>query len=374
MRYVIQLKELKQNDAKTGGGKGANLGELLRGGFVVPGGFCVNSNGFRRFINHNNLQTELSKVVQLAKDGNIKELHEKILVLKELICTGAYPDDLKQEIEQMYTEILEGKRIAVRSSATAEDLIEASFAGQQETYLGVYGIKEMLDKIRECFASLYDDRAILYREKMGFNKEDVALAVVVQEMINSETAGITFTENPLNRNTDEMMINVSYGLGESIVSGKVTPDIYVYSKRDKKILSKAIGSKETAIYMNRDNGTNTVEVAEKDRNIYALNEVQIREVFEVCGNIECMYQMPMDIEWAYENGQLYILQARAITTLNTELKMKQIPTDFQRATDFDNIVKQEKSVRMQMNNLIEHCPITPYPLDLGPFMTVMNAK
>ncbi|MDD3361805.1 MAG: PEP/pyruvate-binding domain-containing protein [Hespellia sp.] len=371
MKYLVKLQELKKDDVRTGGGKASNLGELLRGGFQVPEGFCVNSAGFWQFIKSNNIDSEIEKVVNAANDDNRTELHELIENLKQIIKAGNFSEDLRTEIESLYNELLKGKKVAVRSSATAEDLKDASFAGQQETYLGVIGIDELMNKIKECFASLYDDRAILYRKKMGFNSLNVALAVVVQAMIGSDVSGVSFTENPVSRNSDEIMLNASYGLGESIVSGQVNPDIFIYSKSKKEIVSKTLGSKQTAIYMNANNGTDIVETDVEKRKIYSLTNEQIAEIAEVSEKIEAMYKMPMDIEWAYENGKLYILQARAVTTLNTETKTE---TKTETATQEEKNDKQEKSIRMQMNNLIEHCPITPYPLDFGPFMTVMNAK
>lgn len=373
MKYLSKLQELKKEDVKTGGGKASNLGELLRGGFRVPGGFCVNSDGFWQFMKYNNIINEIDRVVNAAKDDKTTELSQQIESLKKAIITGSYPGDLRAEIESLYNELPKGKKVAVRSSATAEDLKEASFAGQQETYLGVCGIDELLNKIKECFASLYDARAVLYRQKMGFNSTDVALAVIVQEMINSDVSGVSFTENPVRRNSDEIMINASYGLGESIVSGQVNPDIFIYSKSKSEIVMKTLGSKQISIFTNAQNGTDTIETVEEKRKSYSLTDEQIVELSDVSKKIEDMYKMPMDIEWAYENGKLYILQARAVTTLNVreETHLKPQAEVAEQAANND---RQKKAIRMQMNNLIEHCPITPYPLDFGPLMTVMNAK
>lgn len=373
MKYLTKLQELKKEDVKTGGGKASNLGELLRGGFRVPGGFCVNSDGFWQFMKYNNIINEIDRVVNAAKDDKTTELSQQIEALKNAIITGSYPGDLRAEIESLYNELPKGKKVAVRSSATAEDLKEASFAGQQETYLGVCGIDELLNKIKECFASLYDARAVLYRQKMGFNSTDVALAVIVQEMINSDVSGVSFTENPVRRNSDEIMINASYGLGESIVSGQVNPDIFIYSKSKSEIVMKTLGSKQISIFTNAQNGTDTIETVEEKRKSYSLTDEQIVELSDVSKKIEDMYKMPMDIEWAYENGKLYILQARAVTTLNVreETHLKPQAEVAEQAANND---RQKKAIRMQMNNLIEHCPITPYPLDFGPLMTVMNAK
>ncbi len=373
MKYLTKLQELKKEDVKTGGGKASNLGELLRGGFRVPGGFCVNSDGFWQFMKYNNIINEIDRVVNAAKDDKTTELSQQIEALKNAIITGSYPGDLRAEIESLYNELPKGKKVAVRSSATAEDLKEASFAGQQETYLGVCGIDELLNKIKECFASLYDARAVLYRQKMGFNSTDVALAVIVQEMINSDVSGVSFTENPVRRNSDEIMINASYGLGESIVSGQVNPDIFIYSKSKSEIVMKTLGSKQISIFTNAQNGTDTIETVEEKRKSYSLTDEQIVELSDVSKKIEDMYKMPMDIEWAYENGKLYILQARAVTTLNVreETHLKPQAEVAEQAANND---RQKKAIRMQMNNLIEHCPITPFPLDFGPLMTVMNAK
>lgn len=378
MKFIIKLIDLKKDSVGIGGGKASNLGELMRGGFPVPDGFCVNSEGFRFYIRHNHLENAITQIAEAAKNENREALHTQIAKLKASIVNGRYPDELRNEILEAFADISDEKRLAIRSSATAEDLKDASFAGQQETYLGVKGKENLLQAIQKCFASLYEERAVIYRERMGYHTADAALAVVVQEMIDSETAGVIFTENPVNQNADEMMINASYGLGESVVSGKVTPDIYICGKENAEIRSKTAGTKETAIYMNSSGGTDTVNVPDEKKQEFALTNAQITELVRVSEQIERQYHMPMDIEWAFEGGKLYILQARAITTIHEKDGFKK-ETETERAFHQRTFIgpkelKREMYVRMQMNNLIEHCPITPYPLDFGPFMTVMNAK
>lgn len=231
---IREFCEIGKNDIETVGGKGANLGEMTRAGINVPQGFVVTSNAYKLFLNRNNINSEIKYL--LGKVGNDEEELFKIAEkIRQKIIEGHFPKEVKDSIEKGYRNMCMGKvednvRVAVRSSATAEDLPNASFAGQQETYLNVRGIDLLLSKIKDCYASLWGGRAVSYRESQGYNHESVALAVVVQQMIESEKAGVLFTANPVMNNSDEIQINASYGLGESVVSGKVTPDTYICTK------------------------------------------------------------------------------------------------------------------------------------------------
>ena len=283
MKFIIKLIDLKKDSVGIGGGKASNLGELMRGGFPVPDGFCVNSEGFRFYIRHNHLENAITQIAEAAKNENREALHTQIAKLKASIVNGRYPNELRNEILEAFADISDEKRLAIRSSATAEDLKDASFAGQQETYLGVKGKENLLQAIQKCFASLYEERAVIYRERMGYHTADAALAVVVQEMIDSETAGVIFTENPVNQNADEMMINASYGLGESVVSGKVTPDIYICGKENAEIRSKTAGTKECI-------STITEVITKTKIREKLVPKKQIRRIWEPITLAECIMQ------------------------------------------------------------------------------------
>ncbi|MCM1479080.1 MAG: phosphoenolpyruvate synthase, partial [Muribaculaceae bacterium] len=225
---IRKFNEIGKNDVMTAGGKGANLGEMTRAGLNVPPGFVVTAEAYRSFLAENNIGGEISVLLENA-GADERELFAAAEKIRGLITAGKMPVSLREKISQSYSSLCENSgnsslRVAVRSSATAEDLPDASFAGQQETYLNVVGIDDLCENIIRCYASLWGNRAVSYRQTQGYDQQSVALAVVVQEMVESEKAGVLFTANPVNNSRDEMQLNASYGLGEAVVSGKVTAD------------------------------------------------------------------------------------------------------------------------------------------------------
>lgn len=220
--------EIRKEDIETVGGKGANLGEMTAAGIPIPSGFVLTSQAYREFLKENHI-TDFESA---------KNVREKII-------EGILPETVTKPLLSEYGK-MGNKRVAVRSSATAEDLADASFAGQQETYLNVRGEEELLQKVKECYASLWGERAVAYRRRQGYEDGTAALAVVIQEMVESDAAGVLFTINPSGQKEDEIQINASYGLGESVVSGKVTPDEYICD-RSGNVIRSMIGSKETEI-------------------------------------------------------------------------------------------------------------------------------
>ena len=263
---------------------------------------------------------------------------------RKKIITGHFPAQLEKEIRNKYAELGETARVAVRSSATAEDLPDASFAGQQETYLNVQGIEDVLIQIRHCYASLWGERAVRYRFNQGYNQSAVAIAVVIQEMVESEKAGVLFTVNPVTQNKDEMQINASYGLGESVVSGRVTVDSYIVNKSGD-IREVTIGSKETQIIYG-DTNTKEESVSEEKRTARTLNDSEIAALVSAALKIEKHYGMPMDIEWAIQKNEIYILQARAITTLknNDDEKLVQ---EYIKGTTLTRMMKQNMAFQFE---------------------------
>ena len=311
---VRQFCDIRVGDVSTVGGTGANLGEMIHAGINVPEGFVVTSDAYRLFLKENNLVDNFELILSEAGDdeGKLTLAAEK---LRELIKNADMPECIANAVRDSYEKLGSSVRVAVRSSATAEDLPDASFAGQQETYLNVIGIEDVLDKIRDCYASLWGNRAVIYRNNQGYDQKSVALAVVIQKMIESEIAGVLFTVNPINGNENEMQINASYGLGESVVSGRVTADSFVCGK-DGKVINTVIGEKATEIIYSENSGTVEVPVDENRRKISSLDDELLKELCLAGANVEKYYNMPMDIEWGILNRKIYILQARAITTLN----------------------------------------------------------
>ena len=344
MNTVLDFQEIKKEDVMTAGGKGANLGEMTAAGIAVPCGFVVTADAYKAFIKENHLEEMFRRELTEAGKDEAKLL-DAAKKFRHAISKGKLPEEVEKTVREKYAQLGEQARVAVRSSATAEDLPDASFAGQQETYLNVRGAEAVLTQIRNCYASLWGNRAVCYRSNQGYDQLSVALAVVIQKMVESEKAGVLFTVNPINRNPDEMQINASYGLGESVVSGKVTADSYLCDKQGK-VKSCQIGSKETQIIYADTQGTaatanaqctpddvitsdaqktpgdtaatKEVAVSEKMQKARCLNDEEIAVLCAEAVRIEKHYGCPMDIEWAIAGGSVYILQARAITTLHTD--------------------------------------------------------
>ena len=317
------LAEIDSGSLPLVGGKGANLGELTRAGLPVPVAFCVSTHAYRELIARNALWNPIAAILAKLDYEDAAGLERGAREIRGLITAAAMPDDIRAAIAQRYAQ-LEAKLgkdvlVSVRSSATAEDLPGMSFAGQQDTYLNIGGIDNVLAHVKRCWASLWTDRAIAYRQRQGFRHEDVLLAVVVQEMFPSEVAGVLFTANPVTSNPDEMMLNTSWGLGEAIVSGRVNPDQYIVRKkglkiRDKKILDKAVMTARRA----DGQGSHEVEVPAAKRLAETLTDEQVKELCRIALRIEQHYGFPQDIEWGYCNGRFAILQAREITAADLD--------------------------------------------------------
>lgn len=302
-RFMLRFEEIRKEDIAAAGGKGANLGEMTNAGIPVPPGAVLTAAAYDRFMDFNGIIPEQMLNGAESESSAAEQI-------RNAIRKGTLPDEIQEELSAFYQTLGGNARVAVRSSATAEDLEDASFAGQQETYLNVIGIDMLLQKVRECYASLWGDRAVSYRKTQGYDRQKVALAVVIQQMIQSETAGVMFTRNPAS-GTDDILINASYGLGEAVVSGIVSPDEYTCG-RDGNLKKAVIGSKEVQIVYD-EKGTKKESVPAELRNKQALDAGMIAELVREGLKIESHYGHPMDIEWAVNGGRIYILQARSIT-------------------------------------------------------------
>ncbi|NJE03538.1 phosphoenolpyruvate synthase [Thermococcus sp. MV11] len=333
-RFIKWFEELGKGDVALVGGKGANLGEMTNAGIPVPPGFCVTAEAYKYFVENvkledgKTLQEWIMDVIAQTNVDDSKQLQENTAKIRQKIIELPMLPEIAEEIERAYKELSqrfnkEAVYVAVRSSATAEDLPEASFAGQQETYLDVYGVDDVIDKVKKCWASLWTARATFYRAKQGFDHSKVYLSAVVQKMVNSEKSGVMFTANPVTNDRNEIMINASWGLGEAVVSGSVTPDEYIVEKGTWKIKEKFIAKKEVMVVRNPETNKGTVYVKVADYlgpewvEKQVLTDEQIVEVAKIGAKIEEHYGWPQDIEWAYDkdDGKLYIVQSRPITTL-----------------------------------------------------------
>jgi len=298
------------------GGKGASLARMAAAGLPVPPGFHITTAAYRRYVAENGLQARILAVVAAVSVDMPASLDAAAAQIAELFARGAMPDEIAVAIRQAYTQLGGGgeQPVAVRSSATAEDLPEMSFAGQQETYLNVRGTAQVLDAVKRCWASLWTARAIGYRARAGIAPQDVSLAVVVQELVPADAAGVLFTANPVTGARDQVMINAAWGLGEAIVSGQVTPDTLVVDKASGRILEQRISAKDR-MTVRGPGGTHEEPVPEDRRDRPVLSATQAAELARLGARIEALYGQPMDIEWALADGRFFVVQARPITAL-----------------------------------------------------------
>ncbi|MAI43002.1 MAG: hypothetical protein CMP95_11125 [Gammaproteobacteria bacterium] len=309
--------DTKEATLEIAGGKGRSLAEMVNAGLAVPGGFYVTTTAYRKYISENNLQ---QKIIGLAKPeiGEFTLSFDKASeAIQALFMKEAISDEMAKEITQAYLEI-EGDTppVAVRSSANAEDLPDMSFAGQQDTYLNVRGDDEIIVAVRNCWASLWTPRAMAYRHQMGIEHDAVAMAVVVQLMVSSDVSGILFTANPATGERSEMIINSSFGLGEAVVGGQVTPDTYTVDRDTGVATDTIIGAKEQKIVSDGAQGTRLEDIAEEQRSSSSLSDEAIKELVKLALKAEVHFGgVPQDVEWAYSDGKLYMLQSRPITNL-----------------------------------------------------------
>lgn len=311
MKDILLFTDEQAQSIAFSGGKGANLSKMTRAGFPVPQGFIVTAQAYSHFIAQADfLDNEIARFDYTHPQKLVKQTE----ALKKKLAGLALPLSLRKEIHQALGKFKSIKAFSVRSSSTMEDLSGAAFAGQHDTFLNCVGEKEIEDKIKQCFLSLWHDRAVAYRHKQGFNQHDTTMAVVVQRMIQADTAGVGFSINPVNGNVHEILINANYGLGESVVSGESTVDQFVVSKKDSRILQRSVAEKEEKI-VSLARGTKTVKLSGKEALKPCLTDSQIKQVAVLNAKVEKHYGFPQDIEWAFQGRQLFLLQARPITTL-----------------------------------------------------------
>lgn len=380
-KYIVWFEEVDKNDVGLVGGKGANLGEMTSARLPVPYGFIITSKAYFFFIKEANIERKIKDILSNINYNRPEDLREASIHVKNLILKSEIPQHLINEIVEYYDNLLikeshyynlnkhpakkviariksvyKQPLVAVRSSATAEDLPTASFAGQQETYLNVRGEAALINQVKNCWASLFTERAIYYRHHNGFDHFRVGLAAVVQKMVQSDRSGIAFSIDPVTNNKNKMVIEAIYGLGEYIVQGKVTPDHYEVDKKSYQIIKKDI--KYQNVKMVKSGHKNIdIRLSKKAGSGQKLTNDEIVRVALLTNEIEKHYYFPQDIEWAIENNRIYIVQSRPITTL-----------------DLKNKTSQTKPQDAKSNNLIlTGAPASP-GIGIGPVKIIFSPK
>lgn len=346
-KNVVWFEEVAKGDVGLVGGKGANLGEMTNAKLPVPYGFIVTSNAYFHFIKENELAQKIKNTLEITNVNNPSELRSASKTIKALIKSAKMPEDLAQTIMRYYEELpikqekyfnarlsalgqsiqkikslYNPPLVAVRSSATAEDLPQASFAGQQETYLNVKGEAHVVEKVKDCFASLFTERAIFYRTEQKFDHFKVGLAAVVQKMVESERSGIAFSVDPISQDKNTIVIEAIKGLGEYIVGGNVTPDHYEVNKKSFVITNKQVKFQK-AMLVKYHGGNREVKLGKGEGSVQKLTDSEIVKLAILIADVEKHYFFPQDIEWALENKRMFIVQSRPITTLGTSVASKQ---------------------------------------------------
>ena len=317
-RAVVWFNEVTKEDVASVGGKGANLGEMTNAHIPVPPGFIVTANTYFDFLEKSKITDKLRHLLKPLDTGNSKQLQQIAAEVKQVIMNAPMPPETAREIKDAYVKI-GGGLVAVRSSATAEDLPEASFAGQQSTFLNITGEEEVVAAVHECWASLFEPRAIFYRHQQGFDHFKVGIAVPVQKMVQSEASGVMFTLEPVTSDTSRIAIEAVLGLGEMIVSGDVTPDTYIISKDGLKITSKKIAPQEWKLVRNdaaKGKEANIkVLLTPEEQARQKISDTDIITLAKLGEQLEEHYQFPQDIEWAKEGQEIFIVQTRPVTTI-----------------------------------------------------------
>jgi pyruvate,water dikinase len=326
MTHIRWANEVSRDATEEVGGKAANLAEMTSVGLPVPPAFFVTSGAFQAFVDEAGLAEKIETVVADLDPEDNDALNNASKRVRELVETASVPEGLAATIRDAYEDLGgEGAEVAIRSSATAEDLPEASFAGQQDTYLHVDGVDDVIDLVQKCWASLYTPRAIYYREKNGFPHAKVRMAVVVQQMVDPDAAGVMFTRHP-SSGADEVIVEAAWGLGEGVVSGRVSPDNYVLD-RDGQLVSSTIATKKTQIVRGPDGRTKEQDVPEARRDEQVLDDAQLDQLAGLARTLEDHYGGPQDVEWAFADGQMFVLQTRPITTIEETQRMQSIDED-----------------------------------------------
>ena len=318
MSAIVWLDAPEASTRQTGG-KGASLAALNGYGFPVPPGFVITAEGYQRFVDANGLRPPIERLLATPELRLPKVARDAVVALARQLEGATLPPELTAEVYAAYEDLRRrgGEVVAVRSSALSEDAANASSAGLYETYLNLRTPEAVLDAVRRCYASLWTQRAVQYRAFKGLDGRAEAMAVVVMALVSAETAGVAFTANPITGDRDQILINASWGLGEAVVSGRVTPDSFVLDKQTLAVVSREVFPKEVEIVPAPDGASGIIQraVADDRATVATLSDVDLRAIGDICRRIEGCFGRPMDIEWAISRDSLYVLQARPVTGL-----------------------------------------------------------
>lgn len=314
-RLCFSFGDVSRHDVPLAGGKGANLGDMVQAGMPVPPGFVIPAPAYREILECNFLDDEILKLMDGLDCSDSNQLREIESQVRALFHDCVIPEPSRQSILDCYRALGDNRAVAVRSSSTAEDLASASFAGQQETFLNVSGEEALLDAVRRCWSSLFTSQAIFYRSRQGFDDTEVSMAVVIQRMISSEKSGVSFTVEPVMRNLNQMVIEGVWGLGEGIVSGTITPDHYKVDRETYDLVFEFVPEKKIMYCRDESGGVLVKDVPSDMISMRVLTEGELRQLVDLGNQIEEHFGCPQDIEWAIEDGTIYLLQSRPITSL-----------------------------------------------------------
>ncbi|MBB4636183.1 PEP/pyruvate-binding domain-containing protein [Longimicrobium terrae] len=309
MHALLEFPDPAATETAVSGGKGASLARLTQGGFGVPTGVIVPAESYRAFLA---TIPGLAELIAALTPEDATRLHAQCADIRTRLTGSPLPPAVDAALRERLPALLAGGRVSVRSSATLEDLVGAAFAGQHDTYLNVADVDDVIDAVRRCFASLWEDRAVRYRHEKGFAPDAAAMAVVIQRMVRSEVAGVAFSMNPITGALDQVVVNAAYGLGETVVSGEGGIDQFVLAKRTGDVIEQSISAKEHAL-VGGENGTERVAVDAERANASCLSEADLRALADMVRRVERFYAFPQDVEWALAEGDLHLLQSRPVT-------------------------------------------------------------
>lgn len=318
MELVKRFDELSRTDTQIAGGKGASLGEMTRAGISVPPGFVILSSCFERFVQQAGLKEAISDRIGSVRRDGAASIEKASFCIRKSILDARMPEEIGDAIRARY-EMLDARYVAVRSSATAEDGSAHAWAGQLESYLNTTEAN-LLERVKRCWSSLYTPRSIFYRLDNGLLEADIAVAAIVQEMVESEISGVAFSVHPVSENHDNLLIEAAYGLGEAVVSGQVTPDSYMVDKASLKVINARIGRQQQQLVRGRGDANEWIDVPPSAAGAQKLSRAEITELARLVMRVEERFGVPVDVEWARADGRFSILQSRPITTLENEEK------------------------------------------------------
>jgi len=310
--FIKTFKDLRKDMYEECGGKASHLGELTSLGLNVPAGYTVLGGAYYYHLEANGLTEKIRDIVATINFETYEDAEKKTQLIRDLIIAAPVPPEIEKEIVEYYSMLPGGKDpfVAVRSSVAMKDSAISSFPGLMDTYHYIKGAKQVVEKVKECWASVWSTRAAVTRFNKKLDHEKAVIAPTVQLMVNSEVAGVAFTMNPITKARDEIMIESNWGLGETVVSGKATSDLYIVDKQTSKIKSQTIANKEDSYVQAEGGGGKWIKVDPNKARVPTLTQEMVNELCRVAQIIEAHYGYPQDIEWAFEKGQLYILQAR----------------------------------------------------------------